>query len=173
MLCRQDHIDRLIEVILIDLVERGLKVIDVGTQHRFEYIVPVHGALSRLDTLDRGQAVAHDLLQRFFHAGIAPVAEISRKAHDGRLTHAGHFAEARRRHEGRLIIVLENKLCDRPLPLRKGGKFMFQNRQYIHFHMFTLQIRIFCCYAAAYFYILSKYRVFCKSHLQLLREKLA
>ena len=71
------------------------------------------------------------------------------------------------------IIILENKLCDRPLPLRKGGKFMFQNRQYIHFHMFTLQIRIFCCYVAAYFYILSKCRVFCKSHLQLLREKLA
>jgi len=39
--------------------------------------------------------------------------------------------------------------------------------------MFTLQIRIFYCYVAAYFYILSKYRVFCKSHLQLLREKLA
>ena len=173
VLCRQDHIDRLIEVILINLVERGLKVIDVGTQHCFEYIVPVHGALSRLDALDRGQTVAHDLLQRFFHAGIAPIAEVGRKAHDGRLTHAGHFAEARRRHESRLIIVLENKLRDRPLPLRKGGEFMFQNRQYIHFHMFTLQIRIFCCYVAAYFYILSKCRVFCKSHLQLLREKLA
>ena len=48
---------------------------------------------------------------------------------------------------------------------------MFQNRQYIHFHMFTLQIRIFCCHDAAHFYILSKFGAFFKSHLQLFREK--
>ena len=138
MLCREDHIDRLVKVVLIDLVERGLQIVDVRAQHRLEHVVPVHGALSRLNALDRGQAVAHDLLQRFLHAGVAAVAEVGRKAHDGRLAHAGHFAEARSRHEGRLVIVFQNKMRDSALALGKGGKFMLQNRQNIHFHIFTL-----------------------------------
>ena len=138
VLRRKDHIDRLVKVVLIDLVKRGLQIVDVRAQHRLEYVVPVHGALGRLDTLDRGQAVAHDLLQRFFHAGVAAVAEIGREAHNGRLAHAGHFAEARGRHEGCLVIVFQNKLRDGALALGKRGEFMLQNRQNIHFHMFTL-----------------------------------
>ena len=138
VLRREDHIDRLVKVVLIDLVKRGLQIVDVRAQHRLEHVVPVHGALGRLDALDRGQAVAHDLLQRLFHAGVAAVAEISRETHNGRLAHAGHFAEARSRHKGRFVIVFQNKLRDGALPLGKRGKFMIQNRQNIHFHMFTL-----------------------------------
>ena len=138
VLRREDHIDRLVKVVLIDLVKRGLQIVDVRAQHRLEHVVPVHGALSRLDALDRGQAVAHDLLQRLFHAGVAAVAEISRETHNGRLAHAGHFAEARGRHKGRFVIVFQNKLRDGALSLGKRRKFMIQNRQNIHFHMFTL-----------------------------------
>ena len=138
MLCREDHIDCLVKVVLIDLVERSLQIVDIRAQHRLEHVVPVHGALGRLDAFDRGQAVAHDLLQRFFHARVAAIAEIGRETHDGRLAHAGHFSEARSRHKGRLVIVFQNKLRDGALALGKGGKFMLQSRQYIHFHMFTL-----------------------------------
>ena len=81
------------------------------------YEVTVAGAVENA----AAELAADHLLQSSLHTRVAVVAELRRKTHHGRLAHLHGLAELARRHERRLVVILQNKTGNELLPLGKAA----------------------------------------------------
>ena len=116
-----DGINDGIEVFGVYLLLRAADLIGIGGH---DPVQDIHAAgkllINDLHALYGGQPVADDILQGFLQLGIALKAQFGRKAHHGGFTDPHRFAQLGGGHEGRFIVMLQDKSANALLPLGKA-----------------------------------------------------
>ena len=143
----RERVHRALKGVAVDFIKGLADHVGVRVQHGAQHVAASQPVARNLHALHRGQLVADHLLKRTLKVRIAVVAKLGRKAHDRGLAHADRHAQTARRHEGRLVIVLENVPRDLLLPLGKTGQFgLYLADKVVHSIISPALFPAFLCY---------------------------
>ena len=116
-----DGVHRLIELRPVGLLQREVNLLDIRLHDHGQDVLIADTIVGDLDALHGSELAADHLLQGLLHGGISVVAQLRGKAHHRGLADAHRFAQLAGRHEGRLVVRLQDEICNELLSLGKGA----------------------------------------------------
>ena len=124
----QQDIHRRVEGRRIQAFRGRADIVHIPCQNALDHLGLASSRVPDPHAVHRVQAARHPRRKLCLHLRIAGIADPRSEAHHGGFADMKPSAQPRRRHEGRLVIVLQDKSRDRLMTLAHMGKFFIDPR---------------------------------------------